>query len=243
MMPKNWLEADWPAPANVHAVTTLRNGGISQGNYADFNLATHVGDDLASVLNNRERLKQQLALPADPVWLEQVHGKTVLQADQVIGIQAADASFTHSANSVCAVMTADCLPVAFCTTDGQGIAVAHAGWRGLLAGILGETCKALEPKAIIAWLGPAIGADSFEVGVEVREAFVAKNAAFANAFVQRDAQHFLADIYQLARIDLLSCGVSQVFGGGYCTVTDADRFFSYRRNSVTGRMATLIWRK
>jgi polyphenol oxidase len=242
-MLKNWLNADWPAPANVHAATTLRLGGVSEGCYSSFNLASHVGDDPERVQQNRALLKRQLALPSDPVWLEQVHGHTVVQADLVCGVLPADASFTAKAKVVCAVMTADCLPVVFCSADGTTVAATHAGWRGLLAGVLSETCKAMQQTDIMAWLGPAISPERFEVGPEVKAAFVAKNAEFATAFVQSDELHYLADIYQLARIELSTCGISHVYGGGFCTVTDVERFFSYRRESKTGRMATLIWRE
>lgn len=241
-MPKNWLEPDWPAPANIHAVTTLRSGGVSEGAFASLNPATHVGDNSAHVQQNRTIIRQMLGLPSAPVWLEQVHGTTVLAADEAAGVPAADASFTAQAQVVCAVMTADCLPVLFCTTDGQKIAAAHAGWRGLLAGILPQTLAAMQSKNILAWLGPAIGTNCFEVGAEVRGAFAQKNAAFAAAFRPSDATHYMADIYQLARIELALAGVQAVYGGGFCTVSEHERFFSYRRSLQTGRMATLIWR-
>lgn len=242
-MPKNWLEPDWPAPANIHAATTLRSGGVSEGEFASLNPATHVGDKPAHVQQNRAIIMQMLNLPSAPVWLEQVHGTTVLAADKVRGAPpVADASFTAQAQVVCAVMTADCLPVLFCTTDGQKVAAAHAGWRGLLAGILPQTLAAMQSKNVLAWLGPAIGANCFEVGTEVRVAFVQKNTAFAAAFTPSDATHYLADIVQLARIELALAGVQAVYGGGFCTVSEHERFFSYRRNLQTGRMATLIWR-
>lgn len=241
-MPKSWLEPDWPAPVNIHAATTLRSGGVSEGGFSSLNPATHVGDDLSAVQQNRAIITQMLNLPSAPVWLEQVHGTTVLVAEHVIGIAVADASFTTQAAVVCAVMTADCLPVLFCTTDGQKIAAAHAGWRGLLAGILTQTLNKMQTKDVLVWLGPAIGVNCFEVGVEVQEAFVQKNVAFAAAFTRCDAIHYLADIVQLARIELALAGVSAVYGGGFCTVTEHERFFSYRRDKQTGRMATLIWR-
>lgn len=241
-MSKNWLEPDWPAPANIHAATTLRYSGVSAVPYSSFNLAAHVGDDPALVQQNRQLLIQQLALPGAPVWLEQVHGNTVLAADQISGLAPADASFTRQAQVVCAVLTADCLPVLFCTPDGTTIAAAHAGWRGLLAGILTQTLIAMQTQEVLVWLGPAIGPQRFEVGAEVQAAFIHKNPAFAAAFVQQDATHYLADIYQLARIELASAGVHHCYGGHFCTVTEHERFFSYRREQQTGRMATLIWR-
>ncbi len=242
-MPKNWLEPTWPCPSNIHAATTLRTGGLSQSCFASFNLGSHVGDNGQHVNQNREYLKQQLELPNEPIWLNQVHGDTVLQADLVQGLLPADASFTAQPGIVCTVMTADCLPVLFCSSDGQKIAAAHAGWRGLLAGILSKTCQAMQPNDIIAWLGPAIGPERFEVGTEVFDAFVQKNAQFAMAFNQQDAKHYLANIYQLARIELASNGISHIYGGNFCTYSDSERFFSYRRDGQTGRMATLIWRE
>ncbi|NOT85488.1 MAG: peptidoglycan editing factor PgeF, partial [Methylococcaceae bacterium] len=189
-MPKNWLEPDWPAPTDIHAATTLRWGGVSTGVYASLNPATHVGDALAHVQQNRVLIKQSLALPAEPVWLEQIHGNTVLQAEQVIGLTTADASFTQQAQVVCAVLTADCLPVLFCSADGQTIAAAHAGWRGLLAGILSNTLTAMQTKDVLIWLGPAIGPKCFEVGAEVRAAFVQKNPDFAAAFSAYRTGHY-----------------------------------------------------
>lgn len=241
-MPTNWLKPDWPAPVNVHAATTLRSGGVSAGVYARLNPATHVGDDHEHVQQNRVLIRRMLALPSEPVWLEQVHGNAVVQAEQVTGLPAADASFSHAAGVVCTVLTADCLPVLFCTRDGQTIAAAHAGWRGLLAGVLSNTLAAMQASDVLVWLGPAIGARCFEVGAEVRAAFVQKNVQFATAFIAQDATHYLADIYQLARIELSTAGACDIYGGGFCTVTEQERFFSYRRDKQTGRMATLIWR-
>ncbi len=241
-MLKNWLEPDWPAPANVHAATTLRWGGVSQGVYSSLNPATHVGDDPYHVQQNRELITRRLALPAEPLWLEQVHGNNVVEANGVHHSLTADASFSHQARTVCAVLTADCLPVLFCTEDGQFVAAAHAGWRGLLAGILSNTLSAMPTKNVLVWLGPAIGPNCFEVGPEVRAAFMQKNARFAAAFTAHGPTQYLANIYQLTRIELMSVGVTKLYGGTFCTVTDQERFFSYRRDRQTGRMATLIWR-
>lgn len=239
---KHWLTADWPAPANIHALTTLRTGGISTGEYDSFNLATHVGDAAESVCKNRQLIKDWLELPAEPVWLEQTHSTIAIDAAQSTSLQQADASYTDQANIVCAVMTADCLPLLICSTDGQKIAAIHAGWKGLLAGIISNTLAALKTTDVLVWLGPAIGAASFEVGSEVREAFVGKFAPFAAGFKQISEHKYLADIYQLARIELAGQGVYAVYGGGLCTYTDKERFYSYRRDAKTGRMATLIWR-
>ncbi len=239
---KHWLTPDWPAPANIHAATTLRTGGVSRGAYASFNLATHVGDDLDCVSENRLRLKDGLALPAEPVWLEQTHSNLVINAGQTTTLQQADASYSNVAGVVCAVLTADCLPVLICSTDGKTCAAIHAGWKGLLAGIISNTVATLSTTEVLVWLGPAIGAACFEVGLDVREAFVAKSAAFSSAFTQTNNNKYLADIYQLARIELAALGINAVYGGDFCTVTEQERFYSYRRDTQTGRMATLIWR-
>ncbi len=241
-MLNNWLEPSWPAPSGIRAVSTIRMGGVSQGSYAGFNLASHVGDDLQNVLQNRHLLKSSLNLPNDPVWLTQIHSDVVVQAELIQNAPSADASFTTCSEVVCTVMTADCLPVLFCSKDGQVVAAAHAGWRGLLAGILANTYQAMQRDKVIAWLGPAIGPQRFEVGNEVFDAFVQKNPRFSSAFNRKDEQHYLADLYELARIELAGYGVTEVYGGDFCTYSDAERFFSYRREVQTGRMATLIWR-
>lgn len=242
MMNKHWLIPDWSAPANIHAATTLRTGGVSSGAYNCLNLATHVGDDKDCVQENRQRVKDWLTLPAEPVWLEQTHSNIAIDAGQATSVQQADASYTDATGVVCVVMTADCLPLLICSTDGKKIAAIHAGWKGLLAGIISNTLAALASKDVLVWLGPAIGANCFEVGVEVREAFVTKFAPFAAGFVQISDNKYLADIYQLARIELAARGVHAVYGGDFCTFTDEERFYSYRRDAQTGRMATLIWR-
>ncbi|MDD1605504.1 MAG: peptidoglycan editing factor PgeF [Methylococcaceae bacterium] len=238
----HWLTPDWPAPANIYAATTLRTGGVSSGAYTSLNPATHVGDDLDCVRENRQRIKTMLALPADPVWLEQTHSNLVINAGKTTRLQQADASYSDAAGVVCAVMTADCLPLLICSTDGKQIAAIHAGWRGLLAGIISNTLAALSTTEVLVWLGPAIGVACFEVGAEVREAFVAKSAAYSSAFTQTSPDKYLADIYQLARIELAGQGIHAVYGGDFCTVTEQERFYSYRRDTQTGRMATLIWR-
>jgi hypothetical protein len=245
------LIPDWPGlPANVGALSTLRGGGISRAPYDDgaggggLNLGTHVGDDPAAVAQNRARLRAML--PAEPAWLTQVHGTVVLDAAAVHGAPQADASIASRPGVVCAIMTADCLPVLFCDAQGRVAGVAHAGWRGLAAGVLENTIAAMRAAGageILAWLGPAIGPASFEVGEEVRQAFVAADPKADAAFVanlKAPGKHF-ADIYHLARLALRRQGVAQIAGGGFCTVIERERFYSYRRDSITGRMASLIW--
>ena len=239
---KHWLVPDWPAPATIHAATTLRSGGVSCGAYAGLNPALHVGDDINNVKQNRQLIKQWLDLPGDPVWLDQVHSNRVVQAITHAPLQQADAAYTAESGVVCAVMTADCLPLLVCATDGSEVAAIHAGWRGLLAGVIGNTLTAMKSQDVLVWLGPAIGPDCFEVGAEVRDAFVDKSAAFGAAFKAQSNGKWLADIYQLARIDLAMAGIAKTYGGGFCTVTEHERFYSYRRDQQTGRMATLIWR-
>lgn len=235
------LRPDWPAPAGVQALQTLRGGGVSQAPWNALNLGLHVGDDPADVALNRARLRRQL--PAEPRWLCQVHG--ILAVDAAIAREnvEADASFSRRPGVVCAVMTADCLPVLFCDRAGTVVAAAHAGWRGLLAGVLEQTVAAMKVpgEGLLVWLGPAIGPTRFEVGDEVRQAFVAGDAAASVAFKPHAQGKWLADLELLARQRLNSLGVHAIFGGGMCTVDDRQRFYSYRRDGVTGRMASLIW--
>ena len=240
---EHWLVPDWPAPANIHAATTLRSGGVSNGVFNSLNPAAHVGDNADLVRQNRQIIKDMLELPSEPVWLEQIHSNRVVNAVKTEVLQQADASYSSDPNVVCAVMTADCLPLLACSTDGSQVAAIHAGWRGLLAGIISNTISAMQTRNILIWLGPAIGADCFEVGAEVRDAFIEKSSAFTSAFEQKTNGKWLADIYQLARIDLKALGINSIYGGNYCTVTEEDRFYSYRRDKETGRMATLIWRE
>ncbi|WP_305909499.1 peptidoglycan editing factor PgeF [Methylomarinum sp. Ch1-1] len=238
----NWIEPDWPAPTNVHGATTLRTGGVSSGAYQSLNPAGHVNDDIENVRVNRQRIKQMLNLPNEPVWLRQVHGARVVNANQVDGVAQADASYSDRPGIVCAVLTADCLPLLFTTDDGRRIAAAHAGWRGLLSGIIERTVEMMADSESLVWMGPAIGAQCFEVGDDVRQAFVHKSAEFAHAFREHAEHKWLADIYRLARITLARQGVNRIYGGDFCTVTESERFYSYRRDGETGRMATLIWR-
>lgn len=246
-MASDFLVPDWPAPPNVHALVTTRAGGASTGSWQGLNLATHVGDDPAHVALNRAWLRAHL--PVEPLWLEQVHGVACVQAEAATCGAIADASVSRTAQQVCAVMTADCLPVLFCSRDGQVVGAAHAGWRGLLAGVLESTIAQMQvpAMAVMAWLGPAIGPQAFEVGPEVRAAFLAAvdsaaaRAATEAAFTAH-GEKWLADLYALARLRLHTLGVSAIYGGGLCTYSDAERFYSYRRDGATGRMASLIWR-
>ena len=232
---------DWPAPANVGSLQTLRGGGCSPAPWESFNLGDHVGDDPARVAANRASLRA--LLPADPVWLQQVHGTAAVDIAKTAKTVEADAAYCREPGRVCAVMTADCLPVLFCDRAGTVVAAAHAGWRGLLAGVLEASIDAMQVPTgeILAWLGPAIGASSFEVGDEVRAAFVAQDAAAASAFEAYRHGKWLADLYALARRRLQGSGVNAVFGGNDCTYSAPEKFFSYRRDGVTGRMASLIW--
>ncbi len=240
---KHWLVPDWPAPANIHAATTLRTGGVSLGTFSSLNPATHVSDDNERVRQNRQIIRVMLELPAEPVWLEQIHSNRAVKALKTAIVEQADASYSNESGVVCAVMTADCLPLLVCSTDGVQIAAIHAGWRGLLAGVITNTVVAMQQQDLLVWLGPAIGPDCFEVGPEVREAFLEKSASFNDAFKQQGNGKWLADIYQLARIELAALGIVNVYGGTHCTFTEHERFYSYRRESQTGRMATLIWRE
>lgn len=234
---------DWPAPANVRCASTTRDGGVSQSPYDSFNLAEHVGDVADAVAQNRARLKRQLKLPSEPLWLEQVHGRQVVTAGVAGLLPAADASVARQPGQVCVVMTADCLPVLFCDRAGTVVAAAHAGWRGLAAGVLEATMAAMavNPGQVLAWLGPAIGAQAFEVGDEVRAVFTQAHGHAADAFAARPNGRWLADIHALARMRLQAAGVGAVYGGGWCTFSEPQRFYSFRREPVTGRMASLVW--
>jgi YfiH family protein len=237
------IQPDWPAPARVKCLMTTREGGVSQAPWTSLNLGDHVGDDPLHVAANRAHLRGQL--PTGPGWLRQVHSARVVELGREPNPEA-DASFTREPGQVCAVLTADCLPVLLCDRAGSVVAAAHAGWRGLASGVLEATVAAMQvqPEGILAWMGAAIGPQAFEVGDEVREAFVSQHAEAAAAFLPHPASSpgkWLADIYQLARIRLAHAGVQAIHGGGRCTFSEADSFFSYRRDGVTGRMAALIW--
>ena len=236
----DWLIPDWPAPAGVKACVTTRAGGVSLAPFDSLNLGDHVEDSPEAVLENRRRLTAAFAI--QPAWLRQVHGVVVVEADPG-RIAEADGSWTGTPGIACTAMTADCLPALFCNKSGTRVAAAHAGWRGLAAGVLEAAADSLDaaPADVLVWLGPAIGPKAFEVGPEVREAFMQQHPQTAQAFVpSHNPGKFLADIYQLARLRLAARGVTAVYGGGLCTVTDP-RFFSYRRSPHTGRFASLIW--
>ena len=240
------------APVNVGACSTTRAGGASRAPYDDgvggggLNLGSHVGDRLEDVQHNRSLLRA--LLPAEPAWLSQVHGTKVIDAAKVDNTPEADASFTTVSGVVCAILTADCLPLLFCDTAGRVVGAAHAGWRGLAGGVLENTLAAMRKAGageILAWLGPAIGPASFEVGEDVLQAFVGRDAAAGSAFMPIAGRggKYLGDIYALARLVLTRNGVTRISGGGLCTVSDPHRFYSYRRDQQTGRMASLIWIK
>jgi YfiH family protein len=235
---------NWPAPANVKALQTTRNGGLSVHPYASLNLGGHVNDDPLAVAANRQLLSP--FLPSEPVWVNQVHGTRVIDAAQSGCLEDADASFANIANVVCVTMTADCLPVLLCDRSGSVVATVHAGWRGLCDGVIEAaiTSMAVQPPDILAWLGPAIGPQAFEVGPEVRQQFIDQEAEAEIAFSAL-GNKWLCDIYAIAQQRLRKAGVSQIYGGGinenFCTYTDKARFFSYRRDQITGRMASLIW--
>lgn len=239
----SYLSAQWPAAKHVHTLISTRQGGVSLPPFDQFNLSQHVGDDPIHVAANRAQLQSQL--PSPPVWLKQVHGRTVIEAASALNLPPveADASYTRHADIVCTVLTADCLPVLFSDRQGSVIAAAHAGWRGLYAGVLEATLTAMQcaPTDILVWLGPAIGPDAFEVGAEVYDAFIAQNHHHASAFHAIGQGQYLANLYQLARIRLQAAGIIQLYGGNFCTVIERERFFSYRRDGQTGRMASLIW--
>jgi YfiH family protein len=235
-----FLEADWTLPTSIHALTTLRGGGISSDPYASMNLASHVGDDSVSVAGNRRLLRERLGLPTDPFWLQQEHGARVVRAEPG-GTKVADGSFSTEKGVVCAVMTADCLPVLLCNPDSEMIAAVHVGWRGLLAGVVELGMQSIGNGGI-AWMGPAIGPEAFEVSTDMRDHFLKKSTMFESAFRQGKGEKWLFDIYAAARMILFKCGAAQVFGGQCCTYSDSGRFFSYRRDGACGRMASLIWR-
>ncbi len=255
----NGINPDWPAPKNVKAWSTYRNGGYSETPFNQMNLAHHVSDDKNTVNRNRQLLRESLALPAEPCWLKQTHSIDVVKATSQTGHYQADGSFTSQSGVVCIVMTADCLPILLCNKKGSVVAAVHAGWRGLLNGIIGVAVKKLETPAdqILAWLGPAIGPQSFEVRDDLREAFVKNDCKAKNAFSLRSSIElttesigrpkdksdgfWLADIYQLAELQLQRLGIEHIYGKKWCTYKERALFYSYRRDGVTGRMASLIW--
>ena len=249
MYPMRFIKPNWPAPAGVVALSTTRESGFSKSAYAGLNLAHHVGDDANRVNRNRDALTQSLPVGSTLQWLKQEHGRNVIEANQTQDAPTADASWTSASGIGCAVMTADCLPALFCSKDGDKIAAAHAGWRGLSQGILEVTAQALSVPAsdLMVWLGPAIGPHAFEVGAEVREQFLHASPSSTRADIYRcfrenalNPGFYWADIYALARVRLAIIGITNVYGGDLCTFSDARRFYSYRRDGQTGRMATVI---
>jgi YfiH family protein len=238
----DWIVPDWPAPANVKAFITTRAGGVSTGPYAGLNLGLRTADDPLAVEANRQRLRA--ALPGEPKWLRQVHGIDVVDADALSDIPEADAAVARAPRTVCAVLVADCIPVLLADRAGAAVAVAHAGWRGLARGVLERTIERLArpPEELLAYLGPGIGPGAFEVGPDVRDAFLAGDAGAEVAFAPRSPGKWMADLFLLARRRLARCGVGHVYGGRWCTHSDSRRFYSYRRDGPTGRMAALIWR-
>lgn len=234
---------DWPAPAHVVAFTTTRQAGVSQGNYASFNLATHVNDDSLAVATNRAMLLNQIPLPNEPGWLQQTHSTIAVNITSDYKSTEADAGYTQEANQPCAVLTADCLPLLVCNKQGTEVAAIHAGWRGLANGVIESTIHQLHsaPADLLVWLGPAIGPLVYEVDKTVYNTFVHANPAAAAAFCATDAEHWLVDLYALARQRLMQLGIYAIYGGDHCTYSETDLFYSFRRNNITGRMASVIF--
>lgn len=239
------LYANWTAPNNIHAFTTLRTGGVSEPPFESFNLGDHVGDSKSAVKTNRTLLVEKFSLPQAPLFLTQIHSTRVIHLPYTGEHIEADAVYTNQPNQVCIVMTADCLPVLFTTKQGNEVAAAHAGWRGLCDGVLEETVKCFQakPEEIIAWFGPAIGPTAFQVGQDVVDQFVAMDEQAKQAFQpdETEAGKFLGNLYQIATQRLNKLGITQIFGGEHCTFNEKDKFFSYRRDNQTGRMASVIW--
>lgn len=245
-----WIAPDWPSPANVRSCITTRAGGISESPYASNNLGLHVGDDAQAVTQNRRHLNEQLGLHQAPQWLEQIHGVKVVDAHNDNLVRTADGSFTAQTGMACLVMTADCLPILLCDKQGTQVAALHCGWRSLAGGICAQGLDKFNGARsdILAYLGPAISQAHFEVGIDVLEAFfaAARNPKHADeiaaAFIPGVRPlHFYADIFALARAELNALGVTAIYGGGDCTFIDGERFYSFRRDKITGRMASLIW--
>jgi YfiH family protein len=234
---------DWPSPDTIKALSTTRQGGFSLPPYNGFNLGIHVGDELDTVLKNRDYLVDIAQLPESPRWLNQIHGTRVIKSNAWQLNIDADAIVSKQKNHICTIMTADCLPLLMCNKKGDTVAAIHAGWRGLAAGIIEKTIAELHcaPQEILVWLGPAIGPNQFEVGFDVYQTFTQHSAKANQAFQQTDSTHYLADIYLLARQRLTALGINAIFGGDLCTASHKQHFFSYRRDDITGRMASVIW--
>lgn len=243
-MSGEWIPADWPAPDNIVAGTTTRVGGVSTRVFESLNLGAHVGDDPAAVAENRDRFVTMCDLPGQPDWLQQVHGTAVNVAGEIVAAEA-DAAIVRHPAAVVAVLTADCLPILLCARSGEEVAAIHGGWRGLAAGVLTTTLSRMvtAPDALMAWLGPAISQSAFEVGDEVRQAFIDLETAAGECFQPNEHGRWQADLYSLARLQLREAGVGAVYGGEYCTHSDSSRFFSYRRDGECGRMASFVCRK
>ncbi len=250
-MSEQWISPEWPAPANVKVAISTRMGGESQPPFQSNNMGLHVGDQAERVLANRRMLLAQLALSSEPQWLEQVHGTRVVEAQADGRVRTADGCYTRETGLACVVMTADCLPVLICDRAGTQVSAVHAGWRGLAKGILAKAIDGFScsPEQLLVYLGPAIGPDHFEVGIDVLEAYfeAARTPGQAEAVSQafkpsrQRPLYFYADIYRLARAELEALGVTSIYGGDYCTYSEQERFYSYRRDRQTGRMASLIW--
>ena len=242
-MSPSWIVPEWPAPISVRALSTMRGGGVSAAPYGSLNLGSHVGDADAAVAENRRRLAAAAGLPAQPAWLRQVHGTAVVDLDAPDPTTPADACFSREPLRVCAILTADCLPILLAAESGDLVAAAHAGWRGLAGGVIEALVASLpiQPGKLMAWLGPAIGPQHFEVGPEVREALLTRDSGAETAFAPNARGRFMADLGKVAHRRLASAGVERTYGGGHCTFAEKDRYFSHRRDGLTGRQATLIW--
>ncbi|KPJ68009.1 MAG: hypothetical protein AMJ43_00910 [Coxiella sp. DG_40] len=241
----HYIKPDWPAPINVCAYVTTRTDGHSKPPYNSFNLADHVGDNATDVSANRKQLYDELNLPNEPIWLKQIHGNNVICANEMMTNTEADALYTTSPDTVCVILTADCLPILLCDNLGTKVAAIHAGWRSLSAGIIEKTITALNTPSsqLLAWLGPAINQSFYEVGEDVYDKFVQQNNDSKKAFRQKNESKWLADIYILAKQRLVACNIINIYDNKLCTFTDKQCFFSYRRDGETGRMASLIWFK
>jgi len=237
-----FIQPNWSAPKNVHACTTTRSGGVSAAPFDSFNIATHVNDNIDHVKKNRAQLKKTLQLPNEPIWLDQVHGNLVIDPANRQSLTA-DGIYTDQKNLVCVIQTADCLPILLCNKTGTEIAALHGGWRSLSKNIIQEGIAKFHslPSDITVWLGPAIGPNQFEVGNEVREIFCTLDNHLKTVFKSLPNNRWLMNIYKTAEIFLQHCGVTNIYYDYYCTYSDPKHFYSYRRNHVTGRMATLIW--
>ena len=237
-----WIEAEWPAPKNIRAGTTLRKGGFSQKPYDELNLALHVGDMSVDVLKNRNTLIQTLKLQSEPVWLNQIHSSKIICIDNLPENLDADASYTSEKHKICAVMTADCVPILFCNREGTKVSAAHAGWKGLCNGIIETTINTIGPsETLLAWIGPCIMASHYEVGKDVYENCINHSSLLDDAFEQQDVNHWQCDLVKISRILLKNCGIGAIYECNLCTYKQSDLFFSYRRDGKTGRTASMVW--